>query len=312
MPIILPDGLAAADLLRAEGIEVLHRSPRAGETLRIGLLNLMPDMLSTEMQFARLLAAADRHVEIVLAVPSSYRVGRESTALYQRWGETSLPHRLDGLIVTGAPLELIPFEDVRYWRELACIFDWATRSVGSTFYVCWAAFAAMYLFHGTPKRVLPHKLSGVFQQQVVETTDPLMRGLTGSFPCPVSRHAAVEARDVPWHRGLSRLAWSLEAGLCLIGDGPLNGYYMFNHLEYDAHTLRLEQLRDNPGLASDRSPSSELISRGEDRIWRVAAEAVFANWLAVASGQTHLAGDRAQANLNDPERNPRTPACRGC
>ena len=177
MPIILPEGLASAALLRREGIEVLHRPPRQGSVLRVGFLNLMPDMTGTEIQFARLLGATRRHVELVLALPPSYRCGHEGTGLYARWGETSLPRRLDGLIVTGAPLEHIPFEDVTYWRELVRICDWAASNVGSTLYICWAAFAALYTFHGVRTRVLPHKISGVFQQQVTETTDPLTAGL---------------------------------------------------------------------------------------------------------------------------------------
>src|SRR5436309_1030754 len=198
MPIILPDGLASAALLRREGVDVLDRAPRQGAVLRVGLLNLMPEMTRTEMQFGRLLGATRHHVEVVLAVPQSYRRGHVETAFYSRWDETSLPHRLDGLIVTGAPLEHLPFEDVRYWRELMSIYDWAAANVGSTLYICWAAFAAMYKFHGVRTRVLPHKMSGIFQQEILDPNDPLISGLGATFHCPVSRHAEIETRDMPW------------------------------------------------------------------------------------------------------------------
>jgi homoserine O-succinyltransferase len=301
VPIILPDGLASAALLRREGIEVLHRPPRQGSVLRVGFLNLMPDMTGTEIQFARLLGATRRHVELVLALPPSYRCGHEGTGLYARWGETSLPRRLDGLIVTGAPLEHLPFEDVAYWRELVRICDWAASNVSSTLYICWAAFAALYTFHGVRTRILPHKISGVFQQQVTETTDPLTAGLGATFPCPVSRHAEVEVHDVPWRRGLTCLAHSSESGLCLVADSPRNAHYMFNHLEYDADTLKLEYLRDRARRAGTALPQNYLpngdVSEAPPLVWRRSAEKLVANWLAIltARQRAHSAAGRARS-----------------
>src|SRR5262245_41601598 len=177
MPIIMPERLASAALLRREGIDVLHRPFRDSAALRIGLLNLMPDKTRTEAQFARLLGATHRQVELVLGLPASYRQDVQGTEDYARWSEEALPRDLDGLIVTGAPLEHIPFEDVVYWRELAQICNWAARHVGSTIYVCWAAFAALYRFHGVPMRILPQKLSGIFEQHVMDVQEPLTHGL---------------------------------------------------------------------------------------------------------------------------------------
>ncbi len=289
MPVILPEGLASAAALRREGIEVVHRAPAPGAPLRIGLLNLMPDMARTEVQFARLLGGTRRHVELVLALPGSHRSDQEGTGLYARWSETSLPHHLDGLIVTGAPLEHVPFEEVSYWRELACICDWAARHVGRTLYVCWAAFAAIYRFHGVGTRQLPHKISGVFQQQVLDTRDALIARLGAAFPCPVSRHAEVEAHHLPWRAGLTCLAQSPESGLCLVGDAPRNAHYMFNHLEYDADTLRLEYLRDLARRGDAVLPRNYLpnddVSRTPPLVWRRTAEKLFANWLAILAAR---------------------------
>ncbi|GLS19243.1 homoserine O-succinyltransferase [Labrys miyagiensis] len=255
----------------------------------------MPEMSRTEMQFARLLGSTDRYVEIVLAMPPSYRSDRVETAHYERWSETSLPRRLDGLIVTGAPLELLAFEDVRYWRELVCIFDWAARNVGSSLYVCWGASAALYAFHGVRTRILPQKISGVFQQHVVEAKDPLMAGLAATFPCPVSRHAEVETHKVPWQRDLTCLAQSAESGLCLVGDAARNAYYMFNHLEYDADTLKLEYLRDRARRAgttfSPETLGNHNIVNKAGRDWREPAETVFANWLAIIAAQAQSVRD---------------------
>ena len=291
MPIILPNGLASAALLRREGIEVLHRPPGHEAVLRVGLLNLMPDMTRTEMQFGRLLGATQHHVEVVPAVPQSYRRGHLATEHYSRWDELSLPRRLDGLIVTGAPLEHLAYEDVRYWRELIDILDWAAANVASTLYVCWGAFAALYRFHGVRTRMLPHKISGVFDQQILETKHPLMSGLGPAFPCPVSRHAEIDARDIPWRRGLTCLAQSFESGVCLVGDPAFNAHYMFNHLEYDADTLKREYLRDSAQRAATTLPQNYLpnddLSQEPPLRWRAAAEQLFSNWLAQIAAQRH-------------------------
>jgi homoserine O-succinyltransferase/O-acetyltransferase len=288
MPIILPEGLASAALLRREGIEVLRRPPSGG-ALRIGLLNLMPDKARTEVQFARLLGATRRSVELVPALPASYRPGVEGTERYVRWGGTSLPRNLDGLIVTGAPLEHVPFTDVVYWRELVQICDWAAAHVESTIYVCWAAFAALHWFHGVPLRMLPRKLSGIFEQQVADAEHPLMAGLGAAFPCPVSRHAEVTAHDVPWRRDLICLAQSPRSGLCLIADEGRRAFHMFNHLEYDADTLKLEYLRDRSRRADVPAPENcwpdDDTSQPPPLTWRRPAETLFANWLAMLAAR---------------------------
>jgi hypothetical protein len=154
--------------------------------------------------------------------------------------------------VTGAPLEHIPFRDVVYWSELVQICDWAAAHVGSTIYVCWAAFAALHSFHGVPMRILPRKLSGIFKQQVMDAQEPLTARLGATFTCPVSRHAEVTVHDVPWRRGLVCLAQSPRSGLCLIADERRSALYMFNHLEYDVDTLKLEYLRDRSRRACRR------------------------------------------------------------
>ncbi len=299
MPIILPEKLPSATLLRNEGIEVRHRSLPNSPTLRVGLLNLMPDKSRTETQFARLLGASCHNVELVLALPRSYRSAHEAGRLYERWSETSLPRRLDGLIVTGAPLEHLPFEDVSYWRELSYICDWAAINVGSTLYICWAAFAALYIFHDVRKRVRPHKISGVFQQQVMDTRQPLTAGIEASFPCPVSRHAEVHVGDLPWRRGLICLAQSSQSGLCLVADPAHNAHYIFDHLEYDADTLKLEYLRDrargvNTTLPMNYLPNDDL-SKPPPLVWRRSAERLFANWLTILMLCAQRAADRSAA-----------------
>lgn len=287
MPIIIPQEFASATMLRSEGIEVLHQRPRHAVVTRIGLLNLMPDKITTELQFARLLGATGRVVELLPALPQSYRTRHDTEAPYARWGEKSLPGRLDGLLITGAPLEHLPFEDVAYWRDLAFIFDWAARNISSTLYVCWAAFAALYTFHGVRTRLMPSKLSGVFHQQVMDVRDPMTAGLGATFPCPVSRHAEIAVQDMPWRRGLTCLAQSLDSGLCLVADAAHHAHYMFNHLEYDSDTLKLEYLRDRArrsGIALPQNylPGDDIVNT-PPLVWRRPAEKLFANWLNLLS-----------------------------
>src|SRR4029453_7534624 len=205
----------------------------------------MPKKSRTEVQFARLLGAPGREVGLVLGLPVSYRAGVTGMEHYARWGKASVPRNLDGLIVTGAPLEHVPFDDVVYWRDLVAICDWAAAHVSSTFYVCWAAFAALHRFHGVPMRILSQKLSGIFEQQVMKAQAPLTARFGTSFSCPVSRHAEVSVDDVPWQKDLVCLARSPRSGLCLIADERCNAFYMLNHLKYDADTLKLEYLRDS-------------------------------------------------------------------
>jgi homoserine O-succinyltransferase/O-acetyltransferase len=182
-----------------------------------------------------------------------------------------------------------------YWGELRYICGWAASNVGGTLYIRWAAFAALHSFHGVRTRVLPQKISGVFQQQVMETRDRLTGGLGASFPCPVSRHAEVQAHDLPWRRGLTCLAQSSESGLCLVADAPHSAHYMFNHLEYDADTLKLEYLSDRARRADTTLPQNYLpnsdVSKAPPLVWRRTAEKLFANWLAIlaARRRAHLA-----------------------
>ena len=169
--------------------------------------------------------------------------------------------------------------------------------MGGTLYICWAAFAALYRFHGVRSRVLPHKISGVFQQQVMDARDPLTARLGAIFPCPVSRHAEVEVHGVPWRRDLTCLAQSSESGLCLVADAQRNAHYLFNHLEYDADTLKLEYLRDRARRAGTALPQNYLpnddLSKAPPLTWRRPAEKLFGNWLAIlaARRRAHLAAD---------------------
>jgi homoserine O-succinyltransferase len=288
MSIALPAGLPARQTLLAEGIEVLTGEElrcRGRPALRLCLVNLMPDKAVTETQIARLLGATPIPVELTLCRPDGYRstsMGRDHMALYRPWA--GLRHEeFHALIVTGAPIETLAFEEVTYWPDLCAIFDWArSRAIGSL-YLCWAAQAALYHFHGVPKHRLPEKRFGVFRQRVLAGDARLLRGFGEAFPVPVSRHTEVRTADLPRGAGLRVLAASPEAGPCLIGERGDLALYMFNHLEYDAGTLRDEYLRDRSagkrtalpcGYFPEDDPRREPVN-----LWQPYAHLLFANWL---------------------------------
>jgi homoserine O-succinyltransferase/O-acetyltransferase len=205
MPILLPEGLPAARTLREEGIEVAGSGSTdchgSGPALRIALLNLMPDKPAAEAQIARLLGVGHRRVELTLLLPRTHAPGATTPAghlraFYRPWPEAG-GRPFDGLVVTGAPVETLPFEAVTYWRELRRILDQAQGQGTATLAICWAAMAALRHFHGVPKHVLPRKRFGVFRQRALRPEAPLLCGVGAEFAAPVSRHAEVRAADLP-------------------------------------------------------------------------------------------------------------------
>ncbi|HZF34898.1 MAG TPA: homoserine O-succinyltransferase, partial [Candidatus Angelobacter sp.] len=199
MSIALPIGLPARSTLAAEGIEILTGDDlrrRGDRPLRICLVNLMPDKIATETQIARLLGATSIPVALTLCVPDSYRSKTAPKShiatFYSSWSQIR-DERFDGLVVTGAPVETLPFEDVTYWTDLRAIFDRAKARIPSSLYICWAAQAALYHFHAVPKHPLPAKIFGVYRQRVANAESRLLRGFGAEFPVPVSRHTEVRA-----------------------------------------------------------------------------------------------------------------------
>ena len=289
MPIKIPNDLPARQELEEEGLCVVSESVAVRQDirpLRIALLNLMPQKERTETQMARLIGSGPLQVELTLVTTGSYtptNVSQKHMRDFYRPWESVSQEKFDGFIITGAPVEQMPFEDVFYWKELTDILDWTQTHVHQTLGLCWGAQAALYHFHGVPKHQLDAKLFGVFQHRVVTQNSAMLRGFNDSFPVPVSRHTEVRHEDLPEEAGLRVLAESDEAGLCLIEDPALNHIYMFNHLEYDANTLRDEYLRDRklgleialpkyyfPGDDPDREPPN---------FWRSHAHLMIANWI---------------------------------
>lgn len=289
MPIALPRELPACGTLAAEGVDVRSADdPRrpGRRPLRICLVNLMPTKIATETQIARMLGGTPIPVELVLCVPDSYRSkttpAEHIASFYRRWTQLR-DEPFDGLVVTGAPVETLAFEDVDYWSELCAIFDWAQSGSIGSFHICWAAQAALYHFYDVPKHPLPEKMFGVFEHCVTGAGARLLRGFGEKFPVPVSRHTEVRAADLPARAGLAVLAASADAGVCLIEDRARRAVFMFNHLEYDTGTLADEFLRDRRagksiGIPPNYFPGDDP-GRPPVNSWRFYGRLLFANWL---------------------------------
>ena len=285
VPIKIPDDLPARRTLEDEGVVVMRETDAARQDirpLRIGLLNLMPDKISTETQLARLLGATPLQIELSLVRLTDHTPRNtpadHMAAFYRPWADVSAG-RFDGFIITGAPVEQLAFEEVRYWPELCAIFEWTQTHIHRCLNICWAAQAALYYFHGVPKRLLARKAFGVFPHRNLAPASPYMRGLSDGFAVPVSRWSETRADDLPSGRGLRALADSAESGLCLVEDPARRMLNMFNHLEYDTGTLAGEYKRDGgTQLPAHYFPGDDP-SRLPANSWRSHAHLLFGNWV---------------------------------
>ncbi len=289
MPIRIPNDLPARQTLENEGVMLMTEASALRQDirpLRIGLLNLMPNKIKTETQFARLIGATPLQVELSLIKITSHTPKNTSAdhmiAFYSDWQDVA-QDKFDGFIVTGAPVELLEFEDVTYWDELASIYDWTQTNVHSTMNICWGAQAALHHFHGVPKHALSKKLFGVYRHRNLNPTSPFLRGFSDDFSIPVSRWTENHRADLPRDKNLEVLMESDEAGLCLINDAPHRSLYMFNHIEYDTHSLADEYWRDtNAGktieLPANYFPKNDPKAPPENR-WRSHAHLLLGNWI---------------------------------
>jgi homoserine O-succinyltransferase len=289
MPIKVPDNLPARATLEREGVMVMTEKIAIRQDirpLRIGLLNLMPNKVRTETQFARLVGATPLQVEMTLVKITSHTPkntpAEHMLAFYRNW-ESVRSEKFDGFIVTGAPVELLEFESVTYWDELRRIFDWTQSNVHSSMNICWGAQASLHHFHGVPKHTLPKKAFGVYRHRNLNPASPYLRGFSDDFSIPVSRWTEVRRSDLPADSSLEVLIESDEVGLCLLSDAPHSALYMFNHIEYDTRTLAEEYWRDTDAgrpieLPKNYFPGGDPNAPPENR-WRSHAHLLFGNWI---------------------------------
>lgn len=289
MPIRIPDALPAAAQLESENIFVmteyraLHQDIRP---LRVLILNLMPTKIATETQIMRKLSNTPLQVEVDLLRTKTHEATHVSTGhletFYRTFDDIRDIH-YDGLIITGAPVEQMPFEEVDYWPELCQIMDWSTTHVHSTLHICWGAQAGLYHHYGIQKYDLPAKASGVFEHYLVKPQSPLVRGFDDRFYAVHSRNTDVRREDVEAEPQLEVVAVSDEVGLYIVKSTDSRRFFVFGHPEYDTDTLRLEYERDvkrglNPQVPAHYFPGGDPTAEPRN-VWRSQAQLFYTNWL---------------------------------
>lgn len=289
MPIKIPDRLPARATLEREGVMIMSEAVAIRQDIRplhIGLLNLMPNKIRTETQIARLIGATPLQVELSLIRIASHQARNTPEEhlidFYHTWDEIR-GRKFDGFIVTGAPIETLPFEEVTYWDELSRIFDWTATNVHGSFFICWGAMAALHHFHGIPKYTLDKKAFGVYRHRNLRPSSPYLMGFSDDFQIPVSRWTEIRSCDFDPASGLEILMESDETGVCLVHENYCNRLYITNHIEYDSTSLKEEYDRDIlAGVPIDVPhnyyPSDNPQADPQNR-WRSHAHLLFGNWI---------------------------------
>lgn len=289
MPIKIPADLPAYDVLTREGVMVMDEDQAARQDirpLRIGLLNLMPKKIQTENQFARLIGATPLQIELSLIRMSEHQTKNTAAAhmesFYRPFQEVKA-EKFDGLIITGAPIEHLAFEDVTYWDELREVMDWTQTNVQSTFGVCWGGMAMINHFHGVQKHMLDAKAFGCFRHRNLAPASQYLRGFSDDCVIPVSRWTEMRQEEIDAAPGLKTLLGSDDVGPCLVEDATHRALYIFNHFEYDSDTLKQEYDRDIANGTPINVPMNyypkDDPSRAPLNRWRSHAHLLYGNWL---------------------------------
>ncbi|HIT33305.1 MAG TPA: homoserine O-succinyltransferase [Candidatus Faecousia intestinigallinarum] len=289
MPIQIPNDLPAAGTLQKENIFVMTHNRASTQDIRpleIVLLNLMPTKIATETQFSRLLGNTPLQVRLELMHTTSHQsknVAAEHLLSFYKSFDQIRERKFDGMVITGAPVEQLPFEEVDYWRELEEIMDWSKTNVHSTLHICWGAQAGLYHHYGIQKHDLPEKLFGVYPHHADYTRSILLRGFDDLFWVPHSRHTTILREDVERVPGLKILASSEEAGVYALMSKGGRQIFITGHSEYDPDTLRTEYLRDKSLGLPIRPPANYFPDDDDTKPpivrWRGHANLLFSNWL---------------------------------
>lgn len=292
MPIKIEKSLPAVDILREENIFVMDSDRASHQDIRpikILILNLMPQKIVTETQLLRLLANTPLQLEVEFLYMASHESKNTHSdhldQFYKTFDQIKDAY-FDGLIVTGAPVENLPFEAVDYWPELVSVLEWSKKHVCSTLHICWGAQAGLYARYGVQKHSMDRKLSGVYSQEVTHPTSPLMRGFDDEFRSPHSRYTEVRAEDIAHLQELEILSQGDEVGLSILASKDLREVYSFGHLEYDRDTLAKEYQRDclagkNPHVPENYFKQDDPTTRPA-LSWNLPAAQFFTNWVNYA------------------------------
>ena len=291
MPIKLPSSLPAFDVLSKEGVMVMSEDEATRQDIRplqIGLLNLMPKKIQTENQFARLIGATPLQIELSLISISNHETKNTAAehmkSFYKPFSEIfDSGKKFDGLIITGAPIEHLDYEEVTYWKEIVEIFNWTQTHVHSTFGVCWGGMAMLKHFYDIDKQILKEKAFGCFRHQNLSPNSKYLRGFSDDFIIPVSRWTEINNDDISSAPQLKILLGSDEVGPCLIEDATHRSLYIFNHFEYDSDTLKQEYDRDTETgkqikIPKNYYPGDDPEAKPDNR-WRSHGHLLYGNWI---------------------------------
>ena len=289
MPIKVPNNLPAIKTLGDENIFVMTEKRAVAQDIRpikLLILNLMPTKVTTETQLLRVLGNTPLQAEVEFLQMSSHRSKNTDEShimsFYKTFDQVQ-KRKFDGLIITGAPVETLEFEEVDYWKELCDVLEWSKSSVTSTFHICWGAQAALYYHYGVPKHLLPEKLFGVYEHKVLKPHKMLLRGFDDVFYVPQSRYTEVRAEDVQKVEGLEILADSPDAGVYIVTAKNERQFFITGHPEYDEVTLSQEYFRDLDRGLDTKQPKNYF--PGNDSVhkprvsWRAHANLLYSNWL---------------------------------
>ncbi|HHY73488.1 MAG TPA: homoserine O-succinyltransferase [Bacillus bacterium] len=289
MPINIPKDLPAKEILESENIFVMDEERAYQQDIRplnIVILNLMPEKEKTETQLLRVLGNSPLQVNITLMHPQTHQSKNtrpEHLENFYRTFDEIKGRKFDGMIITGAPIELLEFEDVNYWDELKMIMEWTKTNVTSTLHICWGAQAGLYYHFGIPKYELDKKMFGIFKHNVLVKNSRILRGFDEVYLVPHSRHTDVKKEDIDKEPNLEILSYSNEAGVCLVASKDRKQIFLTGHPEYEATTLKDEYVRDiNKGADIDvpvnyfpnDNPNAEPLNT-----WRAHAHLFYTNWL---------------------------------
>ncbi|MBR4898788.1 MAG: homoserine O-succinyltransferase [Prevotella sp.] len=289
MPLRLPDQLPAIELLKRENIFVMDDTRAHSQDirpLRIVVLNLMPIKITTETDLIRLLSNTPLQIEVCFMKLRSHTPSHtpiEHMMMFYRDFEELRKQKFDGMIITGAPVEQMEYEQVKYWDEITEIFQWARNHVTSTLYICWAAQAGLYYYYGVPKHQLDQKMFGIYEQDILFPRLPIFRGFDDKFMMPQSRHSEIRRADIEKHEELSLIAESPQSGVSIVMARGGREFFITGHLEYAPNTLDNEYKRDRD-IRSDVSVPYNYYrdddpAQGPKVTWRAHANLFYSNWI---------------------------------
>lgn len=289
MPIKILNDLPAREFLEKENVFVMTEQRAASQDIRplkIIILNLMPTKVATETQLLRLLSNSPLQVDVEfmqMATHVSKNTSQKHLTKFYKTYEDVKNEKFDGMIITGAPVEHLEFEDVDYWPELCKVFEWSKTNVYSTFHICWGAQAGLYYHHGIKKYPLKEKMFGIYKHTPLDLLHPLMRGLDHSYYVPHSRHTEIRIEDISKDKNLQILSYSAMAGVHLVSDMQCRNFYSTGHSEYDADTLAKEYFRDKGKGLDIKVPYNYFPKNDPSKppavTWRSTGMLLFTNWL---------------------------------